>query len=168
MAHGAMARPGRDSLAPNGFERALGYGSAAFLLVVLVALARGRSAWSQVPAPVWGHLLLLIVALALTPALMLQARGTRRHRRLGWLWVTAMFATAALSFSLRGLTGGWSPIHAFSVVTVLAVPALAWNARAHKVGHHRRIARNLVAGALLLAGLFTLVGERTLARMLWA
>lgn len=78
-----------------------------------------------------------------------------------------MFTTAALSFQLSGLTGGWSPIHIFSVVTVLAVPALVWNARTHQVRHHRRIVRNLTAGALLLAGVFTLVGERTLALMLW-
>lgn len=78
MATAAKARAG-GSLTPNGFERALAYGSAAFLFVVAVALWRGRAAWDMVPALVWGHLLLLMIALALTPVLMLQPRGTRQH-----------------------------------------------------------------------------------------
>ena len=166
MATSAKARGG-GPLAPNGVERAIGYGALAFLFVVLVALGRGRDAWGQVPPLVWTHLLLLLIALAITPVLMLQARGTRRHRALGWTWAAALFATAAVSFGLSGLTSGWSPIHVFSVITVLAVPALVWMARTHQVRHHRRIARNLTAGALLLAGVFTLLGERTLGRMLW-
>ena len=166
MATLAKARGG-GPLAPNGVERAIACGALAILFVVLVALGRGRGAWSEVPALVWAHLLLLLVALALTPVLMLRARGTRRHRALDWTWAAALFATAAVSFGLSGLTGGWSPIHVFSVVTVLAVPALVWMARTHQVRHHRRIARKLTAGALLLAGVFTLLGERTLGRMLW-
>lgn len=166
MATLTKARAG-GSLAPNALERALGYGSVVFLLVVLTALWRGRDIWDRVPTLVWAHLLPLTVALALTPMLLLRRRGDRWHRRLGWAWATLLLMAAIVSFGLHGLTGGWSPIHLLSILTVVGVPTLVWSARAHKVSDHRRHVRNLVAFALLLAGVFTLVGERTLARMMW-
>lgn len=61
-------------------------------------------------------------------------------------------APLALNGSERALGYGSAE---FLFVTVLAIPALVWNARTHQVRHHRRIVRNLT------------VGEQTLARILW-
>lgn len=168
MATLAMASPARAALTPNRLERAMAWGSIAFLLLVLTALWRGQPLWSRVPPLVWAHLLPLTGALALTPVLLLRRRGDRWHRRLGWLWASLLLVAAVVSFGLRGLTGGWSPIHLLSILTCVGVPTLVWSARSHKVADHRRHVRNLVAFALLTAGVFTLVGERTLARMLWS
>lgn len=156
------------SLAPDRLERALAVGSALFLAVLVAALVRGRDRWAELPPLVWAHLALIAVALALTPVLLLRTRGTIWHRRLGWLWAVSMFATAVLSFAIHEINGGFSAIHLLSLVVVLVVPRLVWNARRHRVVEHRRTARGLVIGALLVAGVFTLVGNRILAQFLWS
>lgn len=164
MATLAKARGG-GSLAPDRLERALAAGSALFLAVLVVALLRGRDHWGELPPLVWAHLALLAVALALTPLLFARVRGTRAHRRLGWVWASAMFGTAVLSFGVHEINGGFSAIHILSLSVV--VVWLVWSARAHRVAVHRRTARGLVIGALLVAGVFTLVGDRVLAQFLW-
>ena len=169
---GAASKPIRrrstSSNDPDLLERALGIASGLFLLVLIAALARGRDHWDQLPWTVWAHLVLLIIALALTPVLLLRARGDRWHRRLGWVWSTAMFATAAVSFGIHEVNGGWSIIHVLSLLVVTTVPLLIWRARRHQVAQHRRVVRGLVIGALLTAGAFTLVGNRVLAQYLWS
>ena len=169
MATLAKARPGPlRSLAPDRLERGLAVGSALFLAVLMVALLRGRERWGELPPLVWAHLALLAVALALTPVLFLKVRGTRAHRRMGWAWAGAMFGTAALSFAIHQINGGFSVIHLLALFVVLVVPRLVWTARRHRVAQHRRTARGLVIGALLVAGGFTLVGDRILAQFLWS
>lgn len=168
MATLAKARPlPPRSLAPDRLERTLAVGSGLFLLVLVVALLRGRDHWSELPPLVWTHVALIAVALALTPMLFLRTRGTLWHRRLGWIWAVAMFATAAISFAIHEINGGFSVIHLLSLFVVLVVPRLVWNARRHRVVEHRRTARGLVVGALLVAGVFTLMGDRILAQFLW-
>ena len=44
---------------------------------------------------------------------------------------------------------------------------LVWMARTHRVDSHRQVVRGLTIGALLTAGVFTLVEERLLVSMLW-
>lgn len=159
----------RKSIKPDAYERVLGIAAAVLLTVVVAALIRGRPHWGQANVFVWAHLLTLLVALALTPVLLLQKRGTRRHRQLGWIWASAMFATAGISFWVKqssGGIGGWSPIHILSALTVVGVPLMVLRARQHRVADHRRHVRNLVTGALLIAGFFTFPFGRMLGRWL--
>ena len=159
-------RSRRLSLVPNMFERLLAFGAAVLFVVVIAALLRGRSQWPTVPVIVWLHLGTIIVALALTPVLLLQSRGVRRHRLLGYAWVAAMMSTAALSFAVRNGTGHLSVIHLLSALTLIMAPALAWFAHSHRVRPHRATAVSLVAGALLIAGFFTFPFGRLLGRWL--
>jgi uncharacterized membrane protein len=126
------------------------------LAAVLVALVRGRADWGHVPAMVWAHLAAILVALGLTPVMLLRPRGDRGHRVLGTVWFAAMLAAAASSFAITATDPGhFSAIHLLSVFTLVAVP-IAWRAaRAHRVARHRRAVRGLVIGALLVAGVFT-------------
>ena len=157
----------RHPFAPNVLERLLAVGSIVLLCVVLTAIARGHAHWGQVPPLLWLHLVTIGVGLALTPLMLLRPRGDRLHRRIGWVWAIAMFATAAMSFGIRLSPGGaFSPIHILSAVTVLAVPWMVWNARRHRVAKHRRTAQALVLGALLIAGFFTFPFGRMLGRWL--
>lgn len=153
--------------APDWYERLLSIGAVALMAVVLVALARGRPQWPAVPRGVWLHLATVLVALALTPVMLLRLRGDRLHRRLGKLWVTAMFLTALVSLFVRTSNPhGFSFVHLISAYVVIAAPLIWWTASTHRVRAHRRHVRGMVTGALLIAGFFTLPFGRLLGTWL--
>jgi uncharacterized membrane protein len=162
-----LPRSGRRSIRPDGFERVHAWASALMLVTVLAALVRGFPHWTEAKPLVWAHLFTIIVALALTPFLLLGKRGSRWHRRLGWGWSVAMVATAAISFGIHESgPGRFSPIHLLSALTLVGVPLSVWAARRHLVDWHRLAMRFTVAGALITAGLFTFPFGRMLGRWL--
>lgn len=137
-------------------DRILGVGAILMLSAALAAVIRGQPQWHLVPAQVWAHLALLLVALTLTPVLLFRAKGTRWHRRLGWVWAASMLGTALISFAIRFANhGSFSWIHILSAWVTIQVPLIVWLARRHSVVRHRRTARTMIAFALLLAGFFT-------------
>lgn len=153
----ALAPPARrNPWAPEGYDRFLAVAATLLLAAVLAALARGYPEWHRVPAIVWAHILTILVALVLTPVMLLRRRGDAPHRALGWVWAAALFLTAALSFWVREINpGGFSPIHLLSLLTVVQVPLIVLHARRHDWKKHRRAVRGMVTGALLVAGFFT-------------
>lgn len=159
----------RDPLAPTLYERLLAVGAVVLLGFVIAALAKGYSQWPLVPWQVWPHLITILLALALTPMMLLRKRGDGLHRKLGMIWVVSMIATAALSFNLRVINDGqFSLIHLLSAFTLVMVPVLWWSARTHRVRIHRRAVRGLVTGALLGAGFFTFPFDRLLGHWLFS
>lgn len=166
-AHPAKA-PRPVSLAPDLFEKALSLGAALMFAAVITALVRGRAEWGLVPASVWVHLATIIVALGLTPVMLLRRRGDARHRQLGWVWAAAMIATALDSLVIRQINHGeFSIIHALSIFTLAQVPVIVWSARRHNVARHRSGVRGMVLGALLIAGFFTFPFGRMLGAWLF-
>lgn len=158
----------KTSLAPDGFERLLSLAALVLLGFVLAALWRGQAEWSRVPAIVWVHIGTMVAAVGLTPVMLLRRRGDRLHRRLGWIWVSAMALTALATFGIRGLNqGGFSFIHILSVWTLVQVPLIVWAARTHRVARHRSAVRGMTAGALLIAGIFTFPFDRLLGHWLF-
>jgi len=156
------------SLAPTPLERIAGGLCLLLLLAVLAAVLRGAPDWGRLPFIIWAHLLTVTVALGVTPLLLLRRRGDRTHRRLGWVWSVSMFSSALLSFWVREREdGALSAIHILSLIVLLSVPLLVWNARHHRVEHHRRNAVGLTLGALLVAGALTFPFERLLGRWLF-
>lgn len=156
------------SLAPDGYERFLAVAAVVLLGCVLVALAKGAPQWGQVSLQVWAHLGTIMVALVLTPVMMLRRRGDALHRRLGWLWVSAMVLTAAISFAVRDANHGrFSVIHILSAWVLIQVPLIAWSARNHKIARHRFGVRAMTTGALLVAGFFTFPFNRMLGQWLF-
>jgi len=89
-------------------------------------------------------------------------KGTLPHRTLGWTWVLLMVSVAVSSFWLHQikLIGPWSPIHLLSIFTLVMLPLAVWRAHRHRVADHRRIMIALFSGALVVAGLFTLLPGR--------
>lgn len=160
--------PTRASFAPDTFERVLAIGAVVLTIAVVAALARGYGQWSRVPAVIWLHLATIMVALALTPAMLLRPRGDRLHRRLGRVWAVAMILTAGISLFIREANGGFSIIHVLSVWTLIQVPIIWWSARVHNVKRHRGSVRGMVLGALLIAGFFTFPFHRLLGSWLFA
>lgn len=157
----------RKPLSPDLTERVLAALTTLVLLMLLAALWRGRAHWGEMPPLVWVHIWTVGIALALTPFIMLRRRGDRLHRRLGWVWASALFATGIVTLFIHGVNGGFSFIHLFSVMTLVGVPGLILTARSHKPERHRSIVRGLVIGGLVIAGLMTFPGDRLLGTWLF-
>ena len=89
-------------------------------------------------------------------------KGTLPHRTIGWIWVGLMMSVATSSFWIHQirLIGPWSPIHLLSIFTLLVVPLGVWKAHRHEIADHRRIMILIFSGALVIAGLFTLLPGR--------
>lgn len=160
--------PQPDPYAPDLFERVLAYGAMLLIVLVTVALFKGRAEWDRADPLVWVHLGTVMTPLILTPVQLLRRRGDHWHRVLGWIWAVLMFTTALVSFAIpwphhRGL----NVIHIFSVITVVTVPMLVLAARNDRIAKHRGTVRGLITGALLIAGYFTLLPTRMLGHWLW-
>ena len=118
------------ALAADGYERFLAFAAIILLATILTALAKGQANWPRVPLVIWAHLVTVLIALVLTPLMLLRRRGDRRHRMLGRVWVAAMFFTAAESFFVRfSHPGHFSFIHIISTYVVIAAPLIWWTAR---------------------------------------
>lgn len=159
-------RPSRP-ITPDRFERVLAAGAVVILVMTLAALIRGHADWPSIPGFVLAHLVTIIIALALTPTMLLRPRGDRLHRRFGWIWSAALFLTALLSFGIRQANGGLSAIHILSAWTLIQVPLIVWSAKRHRVATHRSAVRGMVLGALLIAGAFTFPFGRLLGQLLF-
>ncbi|QWG16223.1 DUF2306 domain-containing protein [Bradyrhizobium sediminis] len=115
------------------------------------------------------HAFAAMAAFALGAVQLAAPKGTLPHRTLGWIWVVLMLVISGSSFLIHGIKmwGPWSPIHLLSVVTPIMLVAAVLAARAHRVRAHRIAMTWIFAGALLLAGLFTLVPGRIMHDVLF-
>ncbi len=155
-------------LTPDTYEKILAVAAMLLFAAVIAAIVRGHPYWARIQPIIWVHLLTIMIALALTPTMLLRRHGDARHRRIGTIWVVAMLATAASSFFVRlSNPGGFSPIHILSVWTMIQVPIIWWTARHHNIARHRGAVRGMVTGALLIAGFFTFPFHRMLGEWLF-
>ena len=108
------------------------------------------------------HAFAAMAAFALGLVQFAAPKGTLPHRTVGWIWVGLMAMVAVSSFWIHQirLLGPWSPIHLLSIFTLAVLPLAVWRAHYHDVTNHRRIMIFIFAGALVVAGLFTLVPGR--------
>jgi len=108
------------------------------------------------------HAFAAMAAFALGLVQFAAPKGTLPHRTLGWIWVGLMLSVAVSSFWIHQirLVGPWSPIHLLSIFTLVMVPFGVWKAHLHQVAAHRLTMILIFTGALVIAGLFTLVPGR--------
>jgi uncharacterized membrane protein len=108
------------------------------------------------------HAFAAMAAFALGLVQFAAPKGTLPHRTIGWIWVALMAGVAISSFWINQLrmVGPFSPIHLLSIYTLVMLPLAVWKAHSHRVGEHRRAMTWLFAGALVVAGLFTLLPGR--------
>jgi uncharacterized membrane protein len=108
------------------------------------------------------HAFAAMAAFALGIVQFAAPKGTLPHRTVGWIWVGLMATVAASSFWIHEirLFGPWSPIHLLSIFTLVMLPIAVWRARRHRIADHRRIMTMTFVGALVIAGLFTLLPGR--------
>jgi uncharacterized membrane protein len=108
------------------------------------------------------HAFAAMAAFALGVVQFAAPKGTLPHRTLGWIWVALMLSVAVSSFWIHQIRmlGPWSPIHLLSISTLITIPLAVWKAHQHQVADHRRIMILIFSGALVIAGLFTLLPGR--------
>jgi uncharacterized membrane protein len=76
--------------------------------------------------------------------LIRRPKGDRRHRRVGLVWMTAMYATVLSSFAIRELNPGhFTWIHGLSVFTFVTLTIALWCAVTGRIAQHR----NFVIGS---------------------
>ena len=115
------------------------------------------------------HAFAAMAAFALGLVQFAAPKGTLPHRTIGWLWVLLMLGVAASSFWIQQirLWGPWSPIHLLSIFTLTMLPLAVWKAHRHQVRSHRFAMTSLFLGALVIAGLFTIVPGRIMHRVIF-
>ncbi len=108
------------------------------------------------------HAFAALTAFVLGVVQLAAPKGTTRHRAMGWLWVLLLAAIAISSFWIHTIrmVGPFSPIHLLSIFTLVMLPIAVLAARRHRVAQHRRTMIAIFLGALVVAGLFTLVPGR--------
>jgi uncharacterized membrane protein len=108
------------------------------------------------------HAFAAMGAFALGVVQLSAPKGTLPHRTVGWIWVTLMLVVSISAFFIHQLRiwGQWSPIHLLAIFTLVMLPIAVWRAHKHEVEQHRRAMLGLFFGALVIAGLFTLVPGR--------
>ena len=96
-------------------------------------------------------------------------KGTLPHRTIGWIWVTLMAFVAIGSFWIHQirLLGPWSPIHLLSIFVLIMLPLAVWRAHTHRVTAHRRAMIAIFSGALVVAGLLTLLPGRIMHKVVF-
>jgi uncharacterized membrane protein len=134
-------------------------------MILVVSLAPLLNAAPGIPL----HAFAAMAAFVLGVVQLAAPKGTLPHRTLGWIWVGLMAAVAVSSFWIHQsrLWGPWSPIHLLSIFTLVILPIGVWKAHRHEVRDHRRIMIFIFSGALVIAGLFTLVPGRIMHAVLF-
>jgi uncharacterized membrane protein len=120
---------------------------------------------------VFFHLVTALSALLLGGVVLARRKGTAHHRALGWAWVVLMASTTVASAFIRDYRlpnlAGFTPIHAFTLLSAVMLPRGIWQIRHGNVAGHRKTLRGLYIGACVLAGVFTLLPGRFLGQLLW-
>ncbi|MEQ8557971.1 MAG: DUF2306 domain-containing protein [Henriciella sp.] len=107
------------------------------------------------------HVSAAVVTLLVGTVLMFAPKGFRLHRTLGWTWVIAMALTAGSSFFITMIfETHFSPIHALSAWTMIGLPMGIAAIRRKDVARHRKEMTGMFVGAMLVAGLFSLLPGR--------
>ena len=107
------------------------------------------------------HLAAALAALLIGGIQLFGPRSGLPHRTLGMLFVGLMVVTAVSAIFIRQINGGqFSPIHIFVPLTLVSLAVLVWNIRRRRVDEHRKSARSLYFGALILPGLFAFLPGR--------
>jgi uncharacterized membrane protein len=159
---------------------------AALIVVVTVTAYGGPAGWAwfagafagarlhaprldllaDAPLVVQVHLATVLAAFALATAQMLGAKGTPLHRAMGWVLVALFITTALDSLFIRNPGGGlFNPFQFFSIWTLIAVPWAVIAARRHNAAFHGRMMTGFYVGALIVAGLLTLIPGRLMWRV---
>ena len=109
------------------------------------------------------HLITVIPAIPLGTYVIVSRKGGARHKLLGKIWLSLMFVTAIATIFIRNVNDGqFSWIHAFTLLTFIAIPQAIVSARQGRIEAHKKHLRNFFIGALVVAGLTSFAPGRTM------
>ena len=133
--------------------------AASVTLCFFVLLALGRTGLGLVPnlhyydkLPVWIHVGAVLPAIPLGAYLLLAAKGTKRHKQLGKLWLVLMLVTATSAIFIKS-GGGYSPIHLLIPATFHAAWKTVSTARRGDIAGHKKHLVITYVAALLVPGI---------------
>lgn len=120
--------------------------------------------------PIQVHAFAAVLAFLLGAYQLFRRKGGGRHRLLGYVWVAAMAIVAASSFWIHEIDqwAGFSLIHLLSIQVLATLPLAVLAARRGNIARHRRYMISMFAGALVIAGAFTLLPGRLLHQVVIA
>lgn len=119
--------------------------------------------------PIPLHAFAAMAAFAVGVIQLAGPKGTFTHRVLGWSWAALLATVAISSFWIHTIRqfGPFSLIHLLSIFTLVILPLALFAAHRHDVRRHRTIMIWLFTGALVIAGLFTLVPNRIMYQVVF-
>ena len=124
---------------------------------------------TNAPFAIQLHAYAALAAFVLGTVQLARVKGTTQHRALGYTWVGLMLIVAISSFWIHDMRvwGPWSPIHLLAILVLVMLPTAIYFARVHRVRGHKLTMLGLFAGALIIAGIFTLVPGRIMHRVVF-
>jgi uncharacterized membrane protein len=124
---------------------------------------------TEAPFVIQLHAYAALAAFVLGIVQLARVKGTTHHRALGYTWVGLMLIVAVSSFWIHDMRvwGPWSPIHLLSIFTLAMLPLGVAHARRHNVTGHKFTMVSIFAGALVIAGIFTLLPGRIMHRVVF-
>ena len=92
-------------------------------------------------------------------------KGARRHRAVGYVYLTLMTVTAIAALFIHEIPAidivyGFGPIHIFSLVTLSGVVGALRGAWTHNIKMHRGSMLGVYIGGILIAGTFAFLPGR--------
>lgn len=122
------------------------------------------------------HLSAAISAIIIGPVALWARKGRiqrpKLHRAFGYAFVTMMLVTAATAVFIRDFdypnVAGYTPIHLLVPFVLFSLTRAFWHLSRGNIAGHRSAMQNLYIGACLVAGVFTLLPDRYLGKLLWA
>lgn len=114
------------------------------------------------------HIMAATGALLTGISIFFLPRGRRLHQSLGITTAALLAVTAISAIFITGLNGNhWSLIHAFVPLTLMGLFATGMAVSRRNFKAHRRHARGLILGALLIPAALTLLPGRLMHQIVF-
>ncbi|GHF01887.1 DUF2306 domain-containing protein [Thalassotalea profundi] len=113
------------------------------------------------------HLATVFPAFLIGTYLLLNPKGTKRHKLLGKIYMALMLLTAIVTLFMSSVVGPalfnhFGYIHFFSLLVFYSVPSAYFSARNGNIAKHKSSMLGLYIGGILIAGSFTFMPGRLL------
>ena len=140
-------------------------------VALAVTLARGRTLPWQFHMPWVGpHIFIVMIALGLGGVQMALPKGGRRHKALGYGWLTVMALLSLTGLMIQLEPGHVTLVHrissGFAIANLLLTPLVIWSARTGRRRLHRGLTLGLF-GNMLFSGLMAFIPFRAIGLLVF-